>query len=148
MANAKLGSRASYGETFVQILDTDGTQLTPGDSGKIFMCKEASSARTVNLPPVASSAGVKFKFVLELESSAAFNIVVYGLTASGGSTGDSNKLNFMRVADAGARSYNRDGVSFTADSNKGDFIDIFCDGDEWHAHCFGSDDDHFAALSD
>ena len=152
MANAKLGSRASYGGTFVQTLDTDGTQLSPGDSGKVFMCKQTSSDRGVNLPPLASSAGWNAKFLLHTESSGDFKILAWGLphagaTGDGGVTNDGDKVNFIRVADAGTRSYNQDGVEFVASqANKGDWIDIFCDGSNWYAFCFSSDDAHIVAI--
>jgi len=44
MANAKIGSYSSYGYSFVESIDTTNKQLTPGDSGKIWMCDQNGTA--------------------------------------------------------------------------------------------------------
>ena len=152
MANAKIGSRASYGGAYVQFLDTDGHQLTLNDSGKVFMCKQSASAKTVNLPPIAHSKGWSARFLLHTESSEDFKILAWGLPAAGGVgdggvTNDGEKVNFIKVSDAGTRSYNQDGVEFVGGAaNRGDIIDIVCDGDFFYAMCLCSDDAHIAAI--
>tara|TARA_Y100001938_G_scaffold151156_1_gene246638 strand:+ start:680 stop:1150 length:471 start_codon:yes stop_codon:yes gene_type:complete len=139
MANAKLGSRASYGNTFVQKLDTSA-ELTPGDSGKIFMCEQnASAAVTINLPKLSHSAGWNARFILSSASSNVFNIVAWGLPAAGGTgdsgvTNDGESVNYHEVSggsDASVIQYNLDGAVFETSAVIGDSIYIICDGTTW-----------------
>ena len=78
MANAKIGSQASWSGNLVESITAD-KELTPGDSGKVFMCDQNSTAAVlVNLPQLGTDiAGWNAKFVLRSNSSNAFIISVF-----------------------------------------------------------------------
>ena len=80
MANVKIGSHPSHGESVVEQIDTTGKQLTRSDSGKIFMCIQNSTADVVCYLPQLSTdmAGWNAKFVVKTASSKDFAIVAYG----------------------------------------------------------------------
>ena len=94
MANAKIGSQTSWSSNYVETITAD-KQLVPGDSGKIFMCEQNSTADVlVNLPQVgADIAGWHATFILSVNSSNDFILMGYGLPAAGGTTSDNDLIN-------------------------------------------------------
>jgi hypothetical protein len=137
MANGKIGSYSSYGETFVELIDTTGKQLVPGDSGKIFMCDLNSTADVVCfLPKLSTSiAGWNAKFVVRTVSSNDFAIVAYGSAHAGSTAGDSDKIVYHEMSDDSSKDEAADAIEFTAyASDIGTFCDIFTDGSKWYAY--------------
>ena len=136
MANAKIGSYSSYGETFVESIDTTGKQLTPGDSGKIFMCDQNSTADVdINLPQLSTSmCGWSAKFVIRTASSNDFHIMAYGNVAAGGTSGDADTIVVLEETDSYTTASSADVIQFTASNAAvGDYCDIFTDGSKWYA---------------
>jgi len=149
MANAKIGSYSSYNYTFIESIDTTGKQLTPGDSGKVFMCDQNSSADVdINLPQLSTSiAGWHAKFVMRTSSSNAFNIIAYGSAVGGATTGDSDKIVFLEQAAGASIAGAADVVLFNAsNAEAGCYISIFTDGSKWYAHGRGADDNDLATV--
>ena len=143
MANAKIGSYSSYGYTFVESIDTTSKQLTPGDSGKIFMCDQNSTADVVCFLPQISTkiAGWHSKFVMRTVSSKDFAIVAYGSAHAGATAGDSDTIVYLEEADANTTDAAADAIEFTASaSTAGDWCEIFTDGSKWYAHVHSSAD--------
>ena len=125
MANAMIGNHPSHSYQLVESLDTTGKQLTPADSGKIFMCDQNSTADVVCFLPQISTkvAGWHAKFVMRTVSSKDFAIVAYG------------------SAHAGATVAAADAIEFTeSGSTAGDWCEIFTDGSKWYAHVHSSAD--------
>ena len=86
MANAKVGSQASWGGNYVETITTT-KQLERGDSGKVFMM-DNSSAFDVNLPQLSSKiAGWNCKMIVQVDGSAAISVLGYGLPTAGGGAG-------------------------------------------------------------
>ena len=136
MANAKIGSYSSYGQTFVENLDTTGKQLTPGDSGKIFMCSQNSTSDTVCYLPQLSTniAGWNAKFVMKAVSSKDFAIVAYGSAHGGSTSGDSDKIVVVEQGDNNTVATAADAIEFTESAaTAGDCCDVFTDGSKWYA---------------
>ena len=133
MANAKIGSQASWNQNYVETV-TEGKQLTLGDSGKVFML-DNTTAHTINLPKLASSmAGWNCRFIVQVDGSAIVSIMANGLTSAGGTTGDAESVIFREVPmadEAGAITTGQDGFTIAAASDIGDTFDIFSDGTSW-----------------
>jgi hypothetical protein len=97
--------------------------LTAEDSGKVLILKAAAGAQ-ITLPAVATSAGLRFKFVVGLAFAttnwtvkAATNVIEGGI--------DVNSSNVPAV--------NENTISFVASAESvGDFIDLVCDGTNWY----------------
>jgi len=143
MANAKIGSYSSYGYSFVESIDTTNKQLTPGDSGKIWMCDQNGTADVdVNLPQLSTKiAGWYGKFVLRTAAANDFHIVVYGEDAAGGTDGDADTIVYLEEADANTLNSAADSIQFTGGgSTAGDYCDVFTDGSKWYAHIHSSAD--------
>jgi hypothetical protein len=102
---------------------TGATTLTAEDSGKVLILKAAAGAQ-ITLPAVATSAGLRFKFVVGLAFAttnwtvkAATNVIEGGI--------DVNSSNVPAV--------NENTISFVASAESvGDFIDLVCDGTNWY----------------
>ena len=95
-----VGNHPSYGGTLVETITAD-KQLTGNDSGKVFMCSQASAVK-VNLPKLSANiAGWNAKFILSSASSNDFHIMGYGLGITGGTTGDNDVIYFTDMNSAG-----------------------------------------------
>ena len=102
---------------------TGATTLTAEDSGKVLILKAAAGAQ-ITLPAVATSAGLRFKFIVGLAFAttnwtvkAATNVIEGGI--------DVNSSNVPAV--------NENTISFVASAESvGDFIDLVCDGTNWY----------------
>ena len=143
MANVKLGSHPSHGESVVEQIDTTGKQLTRSDSGKIFMCIQNSTADVVCYLPQLSTdmAGWNAKFVVKTASSKDFAIVAYGSAHGGSTSGDSDTIVYLEEADANTTDAAADAIEFTESaSTAGDWCEIFTDGSKWYAHVHSSAD--------
>ena len=144
MANAKIGSYASWGGRFVENLDA-AKQLSRGDSGKIFMVDQGS-AFTVNLPKVSTNiAGFSCEFIVKTADTNDVHIMAYGLTSAGGTTGDAETVILKEIAttDAGAATAtSQDGAILKSGATVGDSIDIFTDGSVWYATSYVADGAH------
>ena len=143
MANAKIGSHPSFGETLVESIDTTGKQLLPGDSGKIFMCDQNSSADVVCYLPQLSTkiAGWNAKFVIRTASSKDFAIVAYGSAHGGSTSGDSDTIVYHELTDTNTTVAAADAIEFTESAaDIGSFCDIFTDGSKWYAYVRSSAD--------
>ena len=143
MANAKIGSHPSFGETLVESIDTTGKQLLPGDSGKIFMCDQNSSADVVCYLPQLSTkiAGWNAKFVIRTASSKDFAIVAYGSEHGGSTSGDSDTIVYHELTDSNTTVAAADAIEFTESAaDIGSFCDIFTDGSKWYAYVRSSAD--------
>jgi hypothetical protein len=153
MANAKIGSHPSYGYQLVETLDTTGKQLTPSDSGKLFMCVQNGTADVlVNLPQLSTDiAGWHAKFILKTNSSNNFIIMGYGMGASGhASDGDNDLINHREYVTDGNASTNTaesDGIQFAAAGTEvGTMIEIQTDGTSWYAQSFSTADANITAI--
>ena len=143
MANAKIGSYSSYGYSFVESIDTTAKQLTPGDSGKIFMCDQNATADVVCFLPQISTkiAGWHAKFVMRTVSSKDFAIVAYGSAHGGSTAGDSDTIVYHELTDSNTTVAAADAIEFTESAaDVGSFCDIFTDGSKWYAYVRSSAD--------
>tara|TARA_R110002020_G_scaffold97_2_gene503 strand:+ start:542 stop:994 length:453 start_codon:yes stop_codon:yes gene_type:complete len=143
MANVKLGSHPSHGESVVEQIDTTGKQLTRSDSGKIFMCIQNSTADVVCYLPQLSTdmAGWNAKFVIKTASSKDFAIVAYGSLHGGATTGDSDTIVYHELTDSNTTVADADAIEFTESAaDVGSFCDIFTDGSKWYAYVRSSAD--------
>lgn len=149
MANAKIGSHPSYGYQLVQTLDTS-VQLTPSDSGKLFMCVQNGSADViVKLPSLSAGiAGWNAKFILKTSAANDFGIVGYNSDAevgSAGSSGENDKINLytnatLATGDAATVADGADIIYFVASvSEPGNMIEIQTDGTMWYAYAICRD---------
>jgi len=146
MANAKIGSQASWNGDLVESITAD-KQLTPGDSGKVFMCDQNATGTVLsNLPKLGSDiAGWHASFILRVASSELFVVMAYGLPAAGGSSAsvDSDKVihaEFVTDGNASTESTTSDGLQFSASATVGARIDAFTDGTNWYMSAFATAD--------
>jgi len=151
MANARIGGYAGYDYNYVESFDTTGKQLLRGDSGKVFMCDQNSSADiTCFLPQLSTSiAGFKVKFILRSASSYDVFIMAYGgnLDGSASTSGDADSINFFESSDNASSAITADGVYFVASAAvKGDWIEFFTDGTDWYCNAYAEDDAHITAV--
>ena len=136
MANAKIGNYPSWNFGFVESLDTTDKQLTPGDSGKTFMCDQNSTADVdVFLPQMSTKiAGWNARFFMRTASSNDVHIIAYGSAAAGATTGDSDTIVYLEEGDTNTANLAADTLQFTASAAAvGDWIEIFTDGSKWYA---------------
>ena len=143
MANVKIGSHPSHGESVVEQIDTTGKQLTRSDSGKIFMCIQNATADVVCYLPQLSTdmAGWNAKFVVKTASSKDFAIVAYGSLHAGATTGDSDTIVYHEQSDTNSTAAAADAIEFTESAaDVGSFCDIFTDGSKWYAYARSSAD--------
>ena len=99
MANRKIGSSSSWGYQRVDYIDEGGTQLAPGDSGKIFVLDAdmaASAQAFIYLPLLADvDAGYTVKFIVDATTSNDLTVAhhssdsacILGVIASGDGSG-------------------------------------------------------------
>ena len=147
MANAKIGSHPSYSYQLVQTLDTN-VQLTPSDSGKLFMCVQNGSADViVKLPSLSADiAGWNAKFILKTSAGNDFGIVGYNSDATvgdAGTSGENDKIVAYEYANdnSGTPSITTtdgaDCLYFKATvAEIGNMIEIQTDGTLWYAQAF------------
>ena len=139
MANAKVGSQASWGGNYVETITTT-KQLTRGDSGKVFMM-DNTVAFDVNLPQLSSEiAGWNCKMILQVDGAADISVLGYGLPTAGGGASienaDNDLVNYreFQAVDATGSAYTQssDGFTIEAASIRGDSWEIFTDGTKWY----------------
>jgi hypothetical protein len=104
------------------------TTLTAKDSGKVFILKAAAGAQ-ITLPAVATSAGLRFKFIVgqlfattDWTIKAATNVIEGSVLVNGAHVAgvDENTISFVASAEA-----------------IGDFAELVCDGTNWYVNGSG-----------
>ena len=107
---------------------TGATTLTAEDSGKVFILK-ASAGAQITLPAVATSAGLRFKFIVGL----AFATTDWTVKALSNAIEGSVLVNGAHVAGVDENT-----VSFVASAESiGDFAELVCDGTNWYVNGSG-----------
>ena len=119
MARAKMGSSAGWNYNFVESA-TASFSLTPGDSGKIFILKDA--AVTVTLPALSDvSAGFCVKLISGDDSE---HIIAGGASKIYGQIGDRAGGNFERINAASGYTLGTAVI--------GDYFELISDGTNWY----------------
>jgi|LakMenE01Jun11ns_1017448.scaffolds.fasta_scaffold9729176_2 hypothetical protein len=107
---------------------TGATTLTAEDSGKVFILKAAAGAQ-ITLPAVATSAGLRFKFIVgqlfattDWTVKAATNVIEGSVLVNGAHVAgvDENTISFVASAES-----------------IGDFAELVCDGTNWYVNGSG-----------
>jgi hypothetical protein len=107
---------------------TGATTLTAKDSGKVLILKAASGAQ-ITLPSVATSAGLRFKFIVGL----AFATTDWTVKALSNAIEGSVLVNGAHVAGVDENT-----ISFVASAESiGDFAELVCDGTNWYVNGSG-----------
>ena len=107
---------------------TGAVTLTAEDSGKVFILKAAAGAQ-ITLPAVATSSGLRFKFVVGL----AFATTNWTVLAASNVIEGSVIVNGSHVAGV-----NENTISFVASAESvGDFAELVCDGTHWYVNGSG-----------
>jgi hypothetical protein len=107
---------------------TGATTLTAEDSGKVFILKAAAGAQ-ITLPAVATSAGLRFKFIVGL----AFATTDWTVKAATSVIEGSVLVNGAHVAGVDENT-----ISFVASAESiGDFAELVCDGTNWYVNGSG-----------
>jgi hypothetical protein len=107
---------------------TGATTLTAEDSGKVFILKAAAGAQ-ITLPAVATSAGLRFKFIVGL----AFATTDWTIKAATNVIEGSVLVNGAHVA-----GIDENTISFVASAESiGDFAELVCDGTNWYVNGSG-----------
>jgi hypothetical protein len=107
---------------------TGATTLTAEDSGKVFILK-ASAGAQITLPAVATSAGLRFKFIVGL----AFATTDWTVKALSNAIEGSVLVNGAHVAGVDENT-----ISFVASAEAiGDFAELVCDGTNWYVNGSG-----------
>ncbi|RPJ55891.1 MAG: hypothetical protein EHM12_11380 [Dehalococcoidia bacterium] len=107
---------------------TGATTLTAEDSGKVFILKAAAGAQ-ITLPAVATSAGLRFKFIVGL----AFATTDWTVKAATNVIEGSVLVNGAHVAGVDENT-----ISFVASAESiGDFAELVCDGTNWYVNGSG-----------
>jgi hypothetical protein len=107
---------------------TGATTLTAEDSGKVLILNAAAGAQ-ITLPAVATSAGLRFKFVVGL----AFATTNWTVKAATNVIEGSVLVNGAHVAGV-----NENTISFVASAEAiGDFAELVCDGTNWYVNGSG-----------
>lgn len=107
--------------------------LTVHDSGTVFFLNLAGGF-TATLPATASSAGVRYTFIVKTAPTTA-----YIIASAGGSSGD-DIIGYLVASTGGDESSNGnaagDQINFVANvALPGDMVMLFCDGAKWYATC-------------
>jgi len=104
------------------------TTLTAKDSGKVFILKAAAGAQ-ITLPAVATSAGLRFKFIV----GQLFATTDWTVKALSNAIEGSVLVNGAHVAGVDENT-----VSFVASAESiGDFAELVCDGTNWYVNGSG-----------
>ena len=107
---------------------TGATTLTAKDSGKVLILKAAAGAQ-ITLPAVATSAGLRFKFIVgqlfattDWTVKAATNVIEGSVLVNGAHVAgvDENTISFVASAES-----------------IGDFAELVCDGTNWYVNGSG-----------
>ena len=107
---------------------TGATTLTAEDSGKVFILK-ASAGAQITLPAVATSAGLRFKFIVGL----AFATTDWTVKSATNVIEGSVLVNGAHVAGVDENT-----ISFVASAESiGDFAELVCDGTNWYVNGSG-----------
>jgi len=107
---------------------TGAITLTAEDSGKVLILKAAAGAQ-ITLPAVATSSGLRFKFVVGL----AFATTNWTVLAASNIIEGSVIVNGSHVAGV-----NENTISFVASAESvGDFAELVCDGTNWYVNGSG-----------
>jgi hypothetical protein len=104
------------------------TTLTAKDSGKVFILKAAAGAQ-ITLPAVATSAGLRFKFIVgQLFATTDWTVKALSTAIEG-----SVLVNGAHVAGVDENT-----ISFVASAESiGDFAELVCDGTNWYVNGSG-----------
>jgi hypothetical protein len=107
---------------------TGATTLTAKDSGKVLILK-ASAGAQITLPAVATSAGLRFKFIVgQLFATSNWTVVSATNVIEG-----SVLVNGAHVAGVDENT-----ISFVASAEAvGDFAELVCDGTNWYVNGSG-----------
>lgn len=104
------------------------TTLTAEDSGKVFILKAAGGAQ-ITLPAVATSAGLRFKFIV----GQLFATTDWTVKALSNAIEGSVLVNGAHVAGVDENT-----ISFVASAESiGDFAELVCDGTNWYVNGSG-----------
>jgi hypothetical protein len=104
------------------------TTLTAKDSGKVFILKAAAGAQ-ITLPAVATSAGLRFKFIV----GQLFATTDWTVKALSNAIEGSVLVNGAHVAGVDENT-----ISFVASAESiGDFAELVCDGTNWYVNGSG-----------
>jgi hypothetical protein len=104
------------------------TTLTAKDSGKVFILKAAAGAQ-ITLPAVATSAGLRFKFIV----GQLFATTDWTVKALSNAIEGSVLVNGAHVAGVDENT-----ISFVASAEAiGDFAELVCDGTNWYVNGSG-----------
>ena len=107
---------------------TGARTLTAADSGKVFLLKSAAGAQ-ITLPAVATSAGLRFKFIV----GQAFATTDWTVKAASNVIEGSVLVNGAHVAGV-----NENTISFVASAESvGDFAELVSDGSNWYVNGSG-----------
>jgi hypothetical protein len=104
------------------------TTLTAKDSGKVLILKAAAGAQ-ITLPAVATSAGLRFKFIVgQLFATTDWTVKALSTAIEG-----SVLVNGAHVAGVDENT-----ISFVASAESiGDFVELVCDGTNWYVNGSG-----------
>jgi len=107
---------------------TGAVTLTAEDSGKVLILKAAAGAQ-ITLPAVATSAGLRFKFIVgQLFATTDWTVKALSNVIEG-----SVLVNGAHVAGV-----NENTISFVASAEAvGDFAELVCDGTSWYVNGSG-----------
>ena len=107
---------------------TGAVTLTAEDSGKVLILKAASGAQ-ITLPAVATSAGLRFKFIVgQLFATTDWTIKALSNVIEGS----------VLVAGSHVAGVDENTVSFVASAESvGDFAELVCDGTNWYVNGSG-----------
>jgi hypothetical protein len=107
---------------------TGATTLTAKDSGKVLILKAAAGAQ-ITLPAVATSAGLRFKFIV----GQLFATTDWTVKALTNAIEGSVLVNGAHVAGVDENT-----ISFVASAESiGDFAELVCDGTNWYVNGSG-----------
>lgn len=107
---------------------TGAVTLTAEDSGKVLILKAAAGAQ-ITLPAVATSAGLRFKFVVgQLFATTNWTVLAASNVIEGS----------VIVAGTHVAGVNENTISFVASAESvGDFAELVCDGTSWYVNGSG-----------
>lgn len=107
---------------------TGAVTLTAEDSGKVLILK-ASAGAQITLPAVATSAGLRFKFIVgQLFATTNWTVLAASNVIEGS----------VLVAGAHVAGVNENTISFVASAESvGDFAELVCDGTSWYVNGSG-----------
>ena len=124
-ASGNIAAAESAGEETNVTVVAVATTLTLADSGKVYSLQGATDGAAITLPAVATSAGVKYRFVV----GAAFATTNWTIVAD-----DDIIEGSCTVAGVVIPASNENTISFVATVEElGDWVEIVCDGTSWFA---------------